>query len=151
MTPQELESYIRSQIPALQGFECRITALGPYNIRVDARLQDHLNHKGTGFGGSLYQVAIVASYGLFLHLVREAQIPTQDFVISRGELHYRAPVESDFTAELEVSKDEAQKFLNKLKTRGKADLWMNTEIKTGNKLCAELHARFVAFYTPAAN
>lgn len=149
MGPQELEAHIRKQIPALRGFECRITELGPHRIRVEAKLKDHLNHKGTGFGGSLYQVAIVASYGLFLHLVQEAGIPTQDFVISKGELNYRAAVENDFAAVLEVNPDDAQKFLERLRTKGKADLWMNTEIKTGDLLCAELRARFVAFYPPA--
>lgn len=149
MTPQQLEAHIRSQIPALRGFECRITDLGSHHIRVEARLQDHLNHKGTAFGGSLYQVAIVASYGLFLHLVHEAHIPTQDFVISKGELNYRAAVTKDFAATLNVEPLEAQKFLQRLRQNGKADLWLNTEIKTDELLCAELRARFVAFYPGA--
>lgn len=149
MGPQELEAHIRGQIPALRGFECRITDLDSHHIRVEAKLQDHLNHKGTGFGGSLYQVAIVASYGLFLHLVREANIPTQDFVISKGELNYRAAVTKDFAAILKVDPSEAQKFLHRLRQQGKADLWLNTEIRTGDLLCAELRARFVAFYPGA--
>lgn len=145
MSAEDLEKTIRQQIPALRQFSFHISELTPRTIRVDARLSDHINHKGTAFGGSLYQVALVASYGLFLHLMELNKIQTHDFVISKGEMHYRAPVTGNFHATLRVSEADADHFLQTLQSQKKAELWLRTQVYTAQKLGAELKARFVAF------
>lgn len=146
MSPAELESRIRNEIPALGSAAFSIAAVEPLRVRVSARLNDHLNHKGTAFGGSLYQVALVACYGLFLQLLEEGGCPTRDFVIAEGRMRYRAPVPADFTAATEVDAAELRAFLEELRHRGQASLPMRAMVLCQGSRCADFEARFKAFY-----
>jgi thioesterase domain-containing protein len=148
MTAEQLEQTIRNEIPALKGAAFHIDATTANSVEVSARLRDHLNHKGTVFGGSLYQVALVASYGLFLKIIEESPTPTRDFVIAKGQMSYRAPVTRDFTARCEVTSEQIRDFANDLKSKRKADLLLKTSIHCQGQECARLEARFVAFFPP---
>jgi thioesterase domain-containing protein len=146
MSPADYELRIRQEIPTLKDFPFRITSISENSIEVQALLKDHLNHKGTAFGGSLYQVALVAAYGLFFHLLEGDQLTTRDFVIAFGEMNYRAAVSDDFTATVSVRADEKEKFLAALRLSGKSDLSLHSKIVCQGRECARFNSRFVAFY-----
>ncbi len=146
---EQLEQKIRTSIPALRLFPFEIQKLTPTSIEVFAKLSDHLNHKGAAFGGSIYQIALVAAYGLFFHLIEsEKTIQTRDFVIKEGNIRYKRPVTTDFIASVSVSSKQRTEFLEQLR-QGRGSLGLTSEISHGNakvQLSATLEAHFVAFF-----
>lgn len=140
------EAKIRQEIPAIRHFPFRVEAVDSESVRVSARLADHLNHKGTAFGGSLYQLALIASYGLFFNLLETGGFETRDFVIAKGKISYKLPVPADFEALCSVEKSEVERFHRDLKSVGKADLNLSASIQCRSQICASMESRFVAFF-----
>lgn len=140
-----LEKKIRAEIPAVRHFPFKIQSVSDTSVEVSARLLDHLNHKGTVFGGSLYQVALVAGYGMFLHLLESNGFNTRDFVIAKGRINYKLPVAGDFSAACVLKVGQIQDFCSSLRNDHRGDLILNSVVRCEGVACATFESRFVAF------
>lgn len=144
MSPAELQAAIAREIPALGRFPFQVLDVRVDSIRIGGRLHDHRNHKGTAFGGSLYEIALLACYGLFFSILESRGFSTREIVIASGEIRYRAPVNDDFESHCEISPPTLEDFLWKMKSTGQADLQMTSHVTCQGRTCARFEARFVA-------
>ena len=143
MSNLTLEQKVRSEIPALKNFSFSVGQLSDHSISIKANLKDHLNHKGTAFGGSIYQISLIASYGLLFHTMRSNDFHTQNFVIADAKIKYKRPIAQDFTAVATIDESAVKAFTQKLSTDGKAEISITSTITLDSKICSILESRFV--------
>lgn len=91
-----LQSVIDERIgpAAAMGF-----TIGEYDgesITLNAPLAKNRNHHGTGFGGSLYSIAAVASWALVFTKMKEHNVDGT-IVVSDASIKYERPVTGDFS------------------------------------------------------
>jgi thioesterase domain-containing protein len=144
MTTEELYKKLTHDIPLTRHLGFEIIEATPYKVRLKARLQENINHKGTGFGGSLYTLSVLAAYSLvYLGLDRE-NIKTNNIVIQKGEIKYLKPVTADFEVVCEFSKPELyQKFFYCLDRWKKVRELLKVEVRCKGEVCARLDGVFV--------
>lgn len=141
-TADLLEQKIRDEIPAIRNFPLRIQKVDTASVEVFAKLEDHVNHKGTAFGGSLYQVALVASYSLLLNILESNGFATRNFVIAKADIQYKRPVTKDFLGVAELEQNQIQNFTNRLRS-GRADVFLTSIIRCQGQICATFSSKFV--------
>lgn len=145
MQTHELEHLLKSEIPIAQHLGIRNLHFSENDLVLTLPLQPNVNHKGTMFGGSLYSASALASYALFLSGLRDADVHTNNIVISDGNIKYMAPVDQD--AQVKAvwnSIEEKEKFFKTLKSKSKARVLIRVEISVGSRTCAEFTGSFVA-------
>lgn len=143
MTNQDLKNLILDKIPVLSGFLFEVESHSARKVIVSAKLKDHLNHKDTAFGGSLYQLGLLAGYALFLNLLLQEQESIENLVIAHGEIDYLAAAQKDLTAVCEVTPDQINDFRDKLKNKSRGSLILAVHISCDDLLVAKLKCRFV--------
>ena len=86
MDKLELEAYMRENIPLARAMDVRFDELTPLSAQLSAPLEPNLNHHGTGFGGSLASLALLAGWA-----ARDLLVPVR-LAAARGELVANARV-----------------------------------------------------------
>lgn len=139
-----LISLIRQKIPALASFSFDIFKLDEFSTIISASLSDHLNHKGTAFGGSIYQLGLVSGYAQFLRLLESANQSLDHLVISHADIDYLLPIKSDFYAKTAITKKQFDDFLVSLNKKNRGHLVLEINIYSEeNLVAAKMQARFV--------
>lgn len=139
----DLKQLIYQKIPAVKNFEFEIQALKPGYVNLKVPLQPHINHKGTAFGGSLYNSAVLASYLLVYSELKNIGESSDSFVISDGSMKYLKPVTGDFEVKVGWSQVQLDSVLKALRTKKKARWTLFVEIDCKGEKCAEFQGRFV--------
>jgi thioesterase domain-containing protein len=141
----ELETIFKNEIPISNALGIRVLSLTESQAILEMPLGPNVNHKGTLLGGSLYSACAFACYGIFLACLRGQKIETNDIVISKGEIQYKAPVNHDcrITAGF-ASTNERDVFFETLRLKNKSRLKMTAQIHVNQILCAEFTGQFVA-------
>jgi thioesterase domain-containing protein len=139
----DLKQWIYQNIPALNNFEFEIESLGSDEVILKVPLKAHLNHKGTAFGGSLYNAAVLASYLLVYSEFKAVNVAADSFVISDGSMKYLKPVHQDFLVTVIWPKSQRENVLKTLTSKGKARWVLKASLTVGGLLCAEFNGRFV--------
>lgn len=96
MSQNEIQKIIEAQIPITKSTGIQFISFQESTCFCKAPLQPNHNHKGTAFGGSLYNTCITASYGLIFNLQRINQITQVDLVVASANISYLRPVDQDF-------------------------------------------------------
>lgn len=145
MLGSELEALLKRQIPISEHLAIGQLQLHENTLTLQLPLAPNRNHKQTLFGGSLYAAGALSCYGLFLAGLRTEQIPTENIVISQGEMSYLAPVDTDALVVAKwSSQPEREQFFKTLRTKHKARVQMKAQIFVQQKVCAEFTGQFVA-------
>lgn len=117
---QDLINTLKTKITLYEHLGIKSVTATAHQVRFQVSLKNNENHKGTAFGGSLYAVAVLASYAMVLAGLRARGIPTDDIVIAKGDIHYLLPVESDFEVVCEFSSVRAENdFYEELRAQGR--------------------------------
>lgn len=142
---KEIISTLENKITLYEHLGIESVEITPHRVSFHVSLEKNQNHKGTAFGGSLYAVAVLASYTMVLTGLKARQIDTEDIVIAKGEIKYSRPVETDFDVVCEFdSLREETEFFNELKTTGKVRGVLNSYIVAeGGSRKASLKGVFV--------
>ena len=144
MTKDELFAKLQKDIPLSRHLGFEIVEASPYKVHLKARLAENINHKGTGFGGSLYTLSVLAAYSLVYLGLHKEKIKTNNIVIQKGEIKYLKPVITDFDVICEFNQPELyQKFFYCLNRWKKVREIMKVEVLCQGKLCAKLEGVFV--------
>ncbi len=124
MEHQDLQEYIYKEIPIVRKNAFAIERIGdiPYQ-RVRARLQDHVNHRKTAFGGSLSTALILCSWASVHGILSSRGIDDGSVIIQTQRVEYLKPVNADFTAEVTpFGEEEINRFVAMLEKFGKSRL-----------------------------
>lgn len=139
MTATELQDYLYEHIPLSKAMEVTVRDVRPCVV-LDAPLAPNINHRGTGFGGSIATLATLAAWSVVRLIIPEGV----RLVIAREEVDFVAPVTGDFSAIAEVSPEDAERFLMSLSRRGKARLTVEATVRGDGVACAQFRGQFVA-------
>lgn len=145
MNAAELLKLLNQEIPISKQMGISVFSVDELSCILKVELKPNLNHKGTGFGGSLYSCCAFAGYGLFLNGLRLNHFSTNDIVIAHGEIQYLLPVDSDFEVKAQWSSDSERKnFFGQLISKKKARTALHVQIHCRGQICAEFKGLFVA-------
>ena len=122
---------IYEMIPLSEALGVRLESYDGHGLLVCAPLQLNHNHQGTGFGGSVYSVAVISAWGL-VELVLSDLGLEGNVVIQEGEIEHVEPVTSDFYALCRLPGGEVpDRFRKSLARHGKARISLIAEIYCG--------------------
>ncbi|MDX1757333.1 MAG: thioesterase domain-containing protein [Marinobacter sp.] len=116
------QNRINDVIPLTRSLGVKLERYDGRRLLVTAPLEPNSNHQGTGFGGSLYAVGVVAAWGAVELFLADCGL-TGNVVVQTGNIDYRGPVEEDFYAVGELpSGPELERFQKSLARHGKGRL-----------------------------
>lgn len=97
----QFQKRINDTIPLTRALAVTVEHYDGERLVVSAPLEPNHNHQGTGFGGSLYSVAVVAAWGSVELKLADFGL-TGNVVVQGGEMNYLGPVAEDFVAMAEL-------------------------------------------------
>ena len=135
-----LESYLYQNIPLSKAMGIKIHHESADKVILFAPFANNINHKKTVFGGSLHAAATLACWCLLYLNVHD---PSLQIVITKSEIDYLAPVDSDFTVEcLMPEKSIWERFMQMLQSKGKARILLAAKIMHNDKLAVDYQGVF---------
>jgi thioesterase domain-containing protein len=142
---KQIEAYLYEHIPISKAIGVKVDYASPHKVILSAPFANNINHKQTVFGGSLHAVATLACWSL-LHLnLKDERNPQIQIVITKSEINYYAPVDSDFEVECLIPDNSAwQRFLKVLHLKGKARIQLSARIYHKERLSVDYKAIFAA-------
>lgn len=122
---------INEMIPLSEALGVRLELYDGQSLLVSAPLKPNHNHQGTGFGGSVYSVAVLSAWGLVELVLADLGLKG-NVVIQVGEIEHLEPVTTDFYALCRLPGGEVpDRFRKSLARHGKARLSLIAEIYCG--------------------
>ena len=140
---QRLERFVKRHLPLMVSMGAHIHSYDGKTFRLCAPLSLNYNDKGTGFGGSLYNLCVMNAIGLgFLKAFERGLAP--DLVVGKAEIEYKAPVTTDPLVATSESPAEADwdQFFAEYATTGKAAITLESRIFAGEKEAVYFRGRF---------
>lgn len=145
MIEQQLETYLYQQIPLTQAMGIRVEHAALDKVMLFAPLANNINHKHTIFGGSLHAVATLACWSLLYVNLQAISEASMQIVITRSEIDYLHPVDTDFRAECLMPNPIIwDRFIKILRLKGKARLSLSAKIYQQDRLCVDYQGIFAA-------
>lgn len=141
MTREELHDILAKEIRLYPHLGIEIVSASPSQVRFSVKLAANSNHKGTGFGGSLYSAAVLAAYSVVLVSMAQEGLTSRNIVIQKGSMEYLRPVTEDF--EVVCDFVDKSRFFASLQRWRKAREELSVEIFCGGELGARLDGTFV--------
>ena len=143
-----LEAYLFDHIPLSRHLGVRVQHASTEEVRVTASLAPNLNHRKTGFGGSISAVAILAGWGLLWCRLNK-MTTGHNIVIQRNSIDYLVPVTADFTATCKLPTiAEWERFQRVFEQRGRSRIQLDATVHVGETLAATLTGLYVALREP---
>lgn len=144
MKLQELDTYLRDQIPLVRALETEILRADENSVEIHAPLAPNRNHLGTVFGGSTNAVSVLACYSWLFNILDIHKFKCH-VVIKSSRIQYLRPLKSGFSSICSSpGPEELDKFLKTLKRRNKAQIVLRSEITTGSEVACQFEGEFVA-------
>ncbi|MDD2319737.1 MAG: thioesterase domain-containing protein [Geobacteraceae bacterium] len=140
----DLEETFHAQIPITRTMGIRVLRYDGTGLVLGAPLEANVNDKGTAFGGSLYSLLVLAGWGLLQLKLREEGI-TGDVMIHQSSVTYSQPVTDDWEVHCELVPSAGYtRFLERLRTRGRARLTLESHIMAGSRVAVSFQGSYVA-------
>lgn len=125
---------ISEEIPITRALGIQLLSWDGHKLLLKAPLEPNRNHQGTGFGGSVYSVAVAAAWGTTELAL--ADLGLKGTVLAQsGCIEYLEPVESDFYAICSLPDGETpERFRKSLARHGKGRLNLTARVFCGEPL-----------------
>ena len=144
MTLDEITAYVHEHIPITARLGARVEDYDGSSVRLSAPLAPNLNHRGTGFGGSLSTLAILSGWVL-VHLQLRERGVAAEVVIQRASLDFEAPVDGDFTATATLPAPAVwDRFLATLRRHRQARVIVPSTLRCASGVAGHHEGTFVA-------
>ena len=143
MTTRELESWVHEKIPISRSLDFRIYELKKTSVVLQVPLSSNRNHKGSVFGGSLYNSCLLACYILAHCELQDQGLSSEAFVVSSAEMKYLKPVLGDFFVRVQWSFEDSALVLQRVKSQKKVRWAFQAQVLWDQKICAEFTGQFV--------
>ncbi|SFR42689.1 thioesterase domain-containing protein, putative [Marinobacter daqiaonensis] len=141
----DFQQRIHDVIPLTRAMSAELVHYDGGQLLVKAPLAPNSNHQGTGFGGAIYSVAVLAAWGLIELVVADAGLEG-NVVIQSGGIDYGQPADDDFFALCQLPEEQAKaKFLTMLRRRGRARLELESAVYCGEPQLAPAQPAVATF------
>lgn len=125
---KKLTQFFGDHLPITQFMGLDIESYDGQTLILTAPLEPSLNDKQTAFGGSLYNVAVMACWGMIYLKTQEKGIQCNQ-VVTEGKVKYIAPVTGRLRAICHAPNDEElNTFFKSFDEKGKAKISLDAVI-----------------------
>ncbi|WP_339803726.1 YiiD C-terminal domain-containing protein [uncultured Marinobacter sp.] len=125
------EQRIHDVIPLTGAMAIELCDYDGQALLVSAPLAPNSNHQGTGFGGSVYSIAVVAAWGL-VELMTEDNGIAGHVVVQQGAMDYLKPAEDGLFALCRLPEEaEVARFLKTVRRSGRGRLALTARVYCG--------------------
>lgn len=104
-TAAQLQQMLHREIPLTRAMDLSVVAYDGETLRLAAPLAPNVNDKGTAFGGSLYNVAVLCGWSLLRLKLDEAGLNQKNIVIHEANTRYLTPVTGELRAACTLTSD----------------------------------------------
>jgi thioesterase domain-containing protein len=139
-----LQQTLHDSIPLSRAMQLTVADYDGSRLVLSAPLAPNVNDKGTAFGGSLYNVAVLCGWSLLRLRLDEAGLEKKNIVIQEANTRYLLPVTGELQAECRVVAEAWQDFLQALQKRGRARITLTVAVMQGGKPAVDFTGTYVA-------
>jgi len=137
-----LSNFFDEHLPLTGFMGLRVANYDEKSLVLHAPLAPNINDKSTAFGGSLYNAAVMACWGMIYLKTQEAGLVCNQ-VVAEGHIKYLAPVMGDIYASCNApSEVDLAKFFERFNSKGKASITLNAVIECGGRKAVEFEGRY---------
>lgn len=145
---KNLDTFLKEHLPLARAAGVQIDSYDGEILQVSAPLELNINDKKTAFGGSLYNLCVIAAWGMTDLKAKELGL-TGDIVVAKGEINYLKPLRSKLIASA-FAPDEAmlEKAIHSYQTRGKAVFTITVKmLDEQQQVCVEFQGKYAILAT----
>lgn len=140
----ELQSFVRTKIPAAEFMQVAVITAEPDLVEVGAPLAPNSNVHGTLFGGSATAVGLIAAWCLVYQRMQQDHLGS-NLVVMRQVTNYLRPVTGAFTATAKFESETAwSDFIAALNRKGRARIAVIATLQQDGEIGARIEADFAA-------
>lgn len=138
----QLSQFFETHLPITQFMKMDVERYDGETLILRAPLGPNINDKQTAFGGSLYNAAVMACWGMAHLKTLEAGIECNQ-VVTKGCIEYKAPVHGDIRAICQApSHDVLEQFITHFKHKGRSRITLNAVIECSGKTAVEFEGTY---------
>tara|TARA_R110002167_G_scaffold80443_6_gene221195 strand:+ start:634 stop:1119 length:486 start_codon:yes stop_codon:yes gene_type:complete len=140
---KNLDAFLKEHLPLARAAGVQIDSYDGDSLQVSAPLELNINDKLTAFGGSLYNLCVIAAWGMTDLKAKELGF-TGDIVVAKGEINYLRPLRSRLIASA-FAPDEAmiEKAIHSYQTRNKAVFTIAVQIlDEQQQVCVDFQGKY---------
>lgn len=147
---ENLQSFLLEHLPLARAAGVAIDSYDGEVLTASAPLENNINDKLTAFGGSLYNLCVIAAWGI-THLKAQELRMEGDIVVAKGEINYLRPLRHHLVAQaFSPNEKDLEKAVKFYKARGKGVFTVHAEIRDDDgELCVEFFGKY-AVVKPAS-
>lgn len=138
-----LDSFLKKHLPLARAAGVEVDHYDGECLQVSAPLELNINDKQTAFGGSLYNLCVIAAWGMTDLKAKELGF-TGDIVVAKGEINYLRPLKSRLVAQaFSPSCAVLEKTSESYQHRGKAIFTISAQIlDEQQQVCVEFEGKY---------
>ena len=138
----QLSTFFETHLPITQFMKMDVESYDGQTLILRAPLAPNINDKQTAFGGSLYNAAVMACWGMAYLKTLEAGIHCNQ-VVTKGSIEYKAPVHGDIRAICNAPSNEVlDQFIEHFKHKGRSRITLNAVIECSGKTAVEFEGTY---------
>jgi thioesterase domain-containing protein len=140
---KNLDVFLKEHLPLARAAGVQIDSYDGEILQVSAPLELNINDKKTAFGGSLYNLCVIAAWGMTDLKAKELNF-TGDIVIAKGEINYLRPLRSRLIATA-FAPDEvmSEKAVHSYQAKGKAVFTIEARVLDEHQqVCVEFQGKY---------
>jgi thioesterase domain-containing protein len=141
---QQLQQTLYTDIPLTREMGLRVAAYDGQTLQLTAPLAPNVNDKGTAFGGSLYNLAVLCGWSLLRLKLNEAGLNEKNIVIHEANTRYLLPVTGELHAACTLTGDVLNEFMQPLQKKGRARITLTVAIHQQDRTAVEFTGQYVA-------
>ncbi len=123
-----LEQFVLTHVPLAKAADVAVDLYDGNTLVLSAPLAANINDKGTAFGGSLYNLCVMAGWGMTWIKAQELGLEGE-IVVAKGEIDYLRPLKGRLVATVAPPEpEELGHFEQSYRKRGKAVMMQNVVI-----------------------
>ena len=140
---KKIETTIHTEIPLSVSMGIKLLSFDDHSLVLEAPLAPNVNHKATAFGGSLYNVSVLAGWAAVYGMLLQRQLSAH-VVIQKSEIDYICPVTSNIVGVcLLPPPPKIKRFIQTFEKRGKARISLTTTIDNQEHLAVSFVGQYV--------
>lgn len=137
-----LTEFFDDHLPITEYMGLTVEHYDGQQLVLHAPLGPNINDKSTAFGGSLYNAAVMACWGM-IYLQTQSRGIQCNQVVAEGKVKYRAPVHGDIRAIANCPPPEQlQAFYDAFNANGKASIWLTSTIECSGRVAVEFEGKY---------
>ncbi len=138
-----LTRFLHEHIPLTGAMQLQASAYDGERLELNAPLAPNINDKGTAFGGSLYNIAVLCGWSLLRLKLNEAGLNEKNIVIHEANTRYLLPVTGELRASCTLTTDALTEFMQPLKKKGRARITLTVAIHQQDQTAVEFTGNYV--------